>query len=1006
MTRQLRIITYNSTGLAQHRIEYIRHVIDSCKPDILFLQETWLLPRDYNAILNSINKDYISTGTSGMPGDVIIQGRPYGGLGILWKKDLVNAVKPIQVDHKRLCAAIMTLSSEESLLLLNCYMPNDTRRKHGPTPEFEECVNKIDEIIQQQNCNHILLGGDLNIDLNRNSANLGLMMEYAVLNSLHFSWDNSITTQDYTFSAPGMDNGSVIDHFLLSTFMNNAVIRQYVEDIPMEHGHHPVVLDLMIHSDRIASDTKVTGQRPGIAWSKVNDLTYSQYSQMIEDRVAKMTNLFANIAIDCENCGCENDEHLTTIDWMAEQITQVCLDVGNKIFPRCSQQKRLKACWKEKIGPKRTDSLFWGKIWREVGRPRSGIVWDIYSKTKREYHKAVRRHKNDIEQNRKHKLAEAMVQDNSRQLWSELKKLKPSHKLLPPEVDGHRAAKDICNSFANKYSKLYNSVPSLTSEYYILKEKIKRESKDASKSSVIISTNMVTKAIKQLKKDKQDGDVGFNSNHLLYAPQSIHCLLAKLFTAILAHHYMPKTLLNTTLLSFIKDYQGNICSSENFRGIALTSSINKVLDWIILHNFGNIIKSSDLQYAYKKQHSTMLCTLSLKELISYYNSSKSHVYACLIDASKAFDKVCFDKMFELLQKRGLPPPYIATLMDSYERQQVRTYWINEYSEAFSVSNGIRQGGVLSPLLYTIYMDVLLDRLSQSGYGCFIGHHFMGSVSYADDLTLLSPTIYGLQKMLDICSEYSKEYHVKYNCKKTVCIKFASKLQKQKLSENNVTLDNVILSWQNQVKHLGNWVTSDLNDKKDITEKANDFVHRINGIIVNFSSVNRNTCVRLFESECFFYGSQTWSLHKSDIEIIHVKWRKAIRRIWKLPWTARSGLLHHLMDQKPFIDTLSSRFIGAIKTVVKSANEKLIMMLQNSRFCNGLIFKNLQYIAERWDCSVNELLENEMPKMSRDYEMIRRANMIKELTEMLENNVTVPNFNNDDFKELISLISMY
>ena len=92
--------------------------------------------------------------------------------------------------------------------------------------------------------------------------------------------------------------------------------------------------------------------------------------------------------------------------------------------------------------------------------------------------------------------------------------------------------------------------------------------------------------------------------------------------------------------------------------------------------------------------------------------------------------------------------------------------------------------------------------------------------------------------------------------------------------------------------------------------------------------------------------------------------------------------------------------------MKSANEKLIMMLQNSRFCNGLIFKNLQYIAERWDCSVNELLENKMPKMSRDYEMIRRANMIKELTEMLENNVTVPNFNNDDFKELKSLISMY
>ncbi len=88
-------------------------------------------------------------------------------------------------------------------------------------------------------------------------------------------------------------------------------------------------------------------------------------------------------------------------------------------------------------------------------------------------------------------------------------------------------------------------------------------------------------------------------------------------------------------------------------------------------------------------------------------------------------------------------------------------------EYFNVSNRIRQGGIISPLVYSVYTDILLRNLKDSGIGCFIGHMYVGGMAYANDLKLLCPSIRGLQKMVNICSEFGIEYDILYNETKTV-----------------------------------------------------------------------------------------------------------------------------------------------------------------------------------------------------------------------------------------------
>ena len=81
---------------------------------------------------------------------------------------------------------------------------------------------------------------------------------------------------------------------------------------------------------------------------------------------------------------------------------------------------------------------------------------------------------------------------------------------------------------------------------------------------------------------------------------------------------------------------------------------------------------------------------------------------------------------------------------------------------------------LSLYIY-IYIDKPLVILRTSGIGCHIGSAYIGALFYADDITLLCPSIRGLNEMIVLCCEYAQEYDITLNPKKTVCIKFGSKI---------------------------------------------------------------------------------------------------------------------------------------------------------------------------------------------------------------------------------------
>ena len=123
-----------------------------------------------------------------------------------------------------------------------------------------------------------------------------------------------------------------------------------------------------------------------------------------------------------------------------------------------------------------------------------------------------------------------------------------------------------------------------------------------------------------------------------------------------------------------------------------------------------------------------------------YRRQNSSVLIGFIDASK-------------LSQRGVPNSITRILAYWYANQSMQVTWGKAVSTPFGVGNGVRQGGLLSPALFNIYMNDLSEQLRASKTGCMVGNILVNHLMYAEDLAIFSPSSTGLQEMLNICTEY-------------------------------------------------------------------------------------------------------------------------------------------------------------------------------------------------------------------------------------------------------------
>ncbi len=286
------------------------------------------------------------------------------------------------------------------------------------------------------------------------------------------------------------------------------------------------------------------------------------------------------------------------------------------------------------------------------------------------------------------------------------------------------------------------------------------------------------------------------------------------------------------------------------------------------------LNSSDLQFGFKPNVSNNQCTFALNETILYYNSRKTNVYVALLDATKAFDRVNYCKLFRKLIEKNMSPLVLKLLLYMYTYQKLQVNWSDHIGNMFSVSNGVKQDSVLSPILFTIY--------------------FVGCLAYADDHTLIAPSRKALQTMISICEGYAADYDVIFNGPKSQFLIFKGK--GCQATDCQIVVNNERLNTITSAVHLEHCIST-LNKNSLIDAAGAQFWKSFNIFSADFGHIYPFLQCRLFTKYCCsFYGAPLWNfVHYNKI---CTAWRKALRKMWSVSPMTHGNIITLLSEIKP------------------------------------------------------------------------------------------------------------
>ena len=470
------------------------------------------------------------------------------------------------------------------------------------------------------------------------------------------------------------------------------------------------------------------------------------------------------------------------------------------------------------------------------------------------------------EENRhsRNSLAKKLLSKNDKSFWKEIKQTKERHMntAIPETVGGHTGQQDVSNMWKQYFSNLLNS-SQIRNNYQVPEVSLE--------SFQVITGDEVAEAMKNLKKGKSPGSDGIQAEHLKYSDDCLCDLLAKLFNCFIIHGYLPKAFMYTVLVPVVKDKKNDLSDCDNYRPIALTTIISKLLEIVILKRCKEFLVTTDNQFGFKQGHGTEQCVFTLKHVIDFYTKNSSPLYICFLDLSKAFDRVNHSILWRKLYNRGMHTLFLRILMNWYSTQSFAVKWGHTVSSKFYVSNGTRQGSILSPYLFNCYIDELSFLLKGTCSGCFLNGNCFNHLFYADDAVLLAPSPVALQKLIDQCYKFSVENDLMFSTKKTKVMYLSN--ERRNFNCPSFYLNRTKLPLVTEYTYLGVVLSNCGTDKLAMQKTVRSIYTKGNVIKSKFNACTEEVKLKLFSSYCCsFYCCSLWENYSQaqydDVKISH------------------------------------------------------------------------------------------------------------------------------------------
>lgn len=878
MDLQCSVVTYNLHGLNNGRSGLLE-LCDNPRIHIIAIQEHWLC-NDNLHTLNNIHPDFAGFGISSMNARLskeVYRGRPYGGVGFLWRKTLSNRINVgAKAESGRCLSIALELDSREKIDMITVYFPCYST-SISYSADLAECLSFIEDVLV--NGRPAVILGDMNFQCDVDNQGYmqcnSVLSDYDVYHCDEFLNNGSCVT----YCNHSLNQSSFIDHMFVSGVIKQDILRAELHDTGVNLSDHiPLVYTfswaLSPQLGPPKGDISDNHKHYSWRWDKSDLAHYYECTDFA------LRDIIVPNFCDCV-IGCHNVSHLDAINQYYENIVAAVHRAACTAIHRIPCNS-LKPYWNEELDRLKDDSIFWHNIWLEAGRPSSGVLQHIRLSCKAKYKLALRNAYTSFEDKLSDELYTHFIKKNVPDFWKTWNAKFRKNVSRHVNINGCTNDADIASEFATHFNNVYckSDDDDIAYNDYIQERSGCMNNVQSSYECIDkINVELVDQCLQRLKKGKACGPDDLCAEHLQYAHPALILHLKILFKLIMLHGFVPNSFGIGISVPLIKDKAGNINSVDNYRAITLSAIISKLFETVLLSICGYALETDSLQFGFKDGVGCADAIFTLKSTLEYFVDRGSSVYIASLDISKAFDRVNHYKLYKSLLTAGVPVIIVDVLCNWYSKLSFAVKWNSKLSAQFPVGSGVRQGSCLSPAVFNVFMNIFITKLKLQGIGCHISTLFIGCLLYADDVILLSPTIAGLQTMLDKCSELAVLLSLSFNVSKCHCIVIG---RMYNFDIRPMTLCGKSVDWCKSIKYLGVHLLNNKTVKFDINPSKRAFYAACNSIFMHGSGIDELAMLALQESyslSVLMYATTALSLNNRQIDELNVCWNSVIRRLF-------------------------------------------------------------------------------------------------------------------------------
>jgi hypothetical protein len=287
----------------------------------------------------------------------------------------------------------------------------------------------------------------------------------------------------------------------------------------------------------------------------------------------------------------------------------------------------------------------------------------------------------------------------------------------------------------------------------------------AAQEKQYVNRDVIKNKIKELKNNRTRGYDGMNNNMVKSInSELIQHKITTLINAILNSGYNPECLNRSIIIPIIKDKSEDVFDKNNYRSITISNVFAQILEKVILLKCKELENTSNFQFGFKHQMSTIDPFFLLKEIIYKRLEENMPLYIASLDSEKAYDFIWRDGLFFKLIN-VINPQFWLILRDYYNKSD----GVFKINGVMDKSRGVKKGGVISPKLFNFFIYELIETIEKSGYGGRILVQNIPIMGFCDDILLIEKVLQNLKSIIETCEKYSEKWLLKYNAKKSCII---------------------------------------------------------------------------------------------------------------------------------------------------------------------------------------------------------------------------------------------